>query len=94
MIDADEALRIGLVNKVLNPDELLPKAFEIAQKISGKGQIAVRMAVKAVKAAQEMNLNEGLDYEASLFGVCCGTEDFNEGPKAFLEKRKPLFKKK
>lgn len=94
MIDADEAFRIGLVNRVYNPDELLPKAFEIAEKISTKAQLAVAMAVKAVKFSEKSNLNEGLDYEASLFGLCCGTDDFKEGTQAFLEKRKPNFSKK
>ncbi len=94
MIDAAEAYRIGLVNHVYNVDELLPKAFELAEKISSKGQLSVRLAVKAVQASEKMNLQEGLDYEASLFGLACGTEDFKEGTQAFLEKRKPEFKKK
>ena len=94
MITADEAYRLGLVNHVYEPDELLPKAYELAEKISQKAQLAVRLAVKAVKASEEMNLNEGLNYEAGLFGLCCGTEDFKEGTSAFLEKRNPDFKKK
>lgn len=94
MIDANEAFRLGLVNHVYPADELLPKAFEMAQKIVSKGQLAVRLAVMAVKASEKMNLNEGLEYEAALFGASCSTEDFKEGTKAFLEKRKPDFKKK
>jgi enoyl-CoA hydratase len=94
MIDANEAYRIGLVNKVLPSSELLTKAIEIAQKINSKSQPAIRLAIKAIKAADKMNLNQGLDFEAVLFGLCCGTEDFKEGTSAFLEKRKPAFKNK
>lgn len=94
MIDAAEAHRIGLVNHVYPTDELVPKAFEMAAKIASKGQMAVRLSVKAVKASEKMNLSEGLEHEASLFGLACGTDDFKEGTKAFLEKRKPEFKKK
>ncbi len=94
MIDASEALRIGLVNKVFPASELQLKVFEIAQKINSKGQQAIRLAIQAVKAADKMNLQEGLDFEALLFALCCGTEDFKEGTSAFLEKRKPAFKNK
>jgi enoyl-CoA hydratase len=92
MITADEALRIGLVNKVYPQDELLNKALELAERISAKGQQAIRFALKAVKATDNMSLSEGLSYEASLFALTCGTEDFKEGTSAFLQKRKPDFK--
>ncbi len=94
MISAEEAYRIGLVNHVYSASELLDKAFELATKIAGKGQIAVRMAIKAVNASMETSLAEGQKYEAALFGVCIGSEDFKEGTAAFLEKRKPEFKNK
>ena len=93
-IDAQEALRIGLVNKVVPYAELLPTAEQIAQSMLQKGQIAIRMALKALNASLEMPLSEGLAIEAALFGECCGTEDFKEGTRAFLEKRKPNFKGK
>jgi enoyl-CoA hydratase len=92
MIDASEAYRIGLANKVYPQDQLLDKAFEMASKIAGKAQNAVRMAIKAVNICDEISESEGQNYEASLFALCCGTEDFKEGTSAFLEKRKPAFK--
>lgn len=90
-IDAQEALRIGLVSRVVPFAELLPTAANVATTILSKGQIAVRMALKAINANLEVPLSEGLRVEAALFGECCGTEDFKEGTKAFLEKRKPNF---
>ena len=93
MIDSAEAYRIGLVNHVYPGDELLPKAFELAEKIVAKGQLAIRLSVKAVKTSEKMNLQEGIENEAALFGLACGTKDFIEGTNAFLEKRKPDFKK-
>ncbi len=94
MIDAQEALRIGLVNHVYPQADLLNKAEEMANKIILKARQAVRLAMKAVTATKEISLREGLNYEASLFAICCGTEDFKEGTSAFLEKRKPIFKEK
>lgn len=92
MLSAEEALKIGLVNKVFPQSELLSKSFELAEKISSKGRQAIRFALKAVKATDNMSLTEGLAYEASLFALVCGTEDFKEGTSAFLAKRKPEFK--
>lgn len=93
-IDAQEALRIGLVNKVVPQAELLATATALARLIAGKGQLAVRMALKAVNMTQETTLSDGQQLEASLFGVCCDSEDFREGTMAFLEKRKGRFKNK
>lgn len=92
MIDSAEALRIGLVNRVFSQAELLDKAFEMANKIASKAQQAIRLAVKAVNICDEVSAAEGQNYEASLFALCCGTEDVKEGTAAFLEKRKPAFK--
>ncbi len=94
MIDANEAFRLGLVNHVYPQSELLIKAMEMAQKIVSKGQQAVRFAIKAVNVVDQVSAKEGQNYEASLFALCCGTEDFKEGTSAFLEKRKPDFKNK
>ncbi|HSD63055.1 MAG TPA: enoyl-CoA hydratase-related protein [Ignavibacteriaceae bacterium] len=94
MIDAQEAMRIGLVNHVYPLSDLLNKAEEIGNKIILKARQAVRLAMKAVTATKEISQHEGLNYEASLFALCCGTEDFKEGTSAFLQKRKPVFKEK
>ena len=93
-IDAEEALRIGLVNKVVPGADLMSTALAAAQKIASKGQVAIRLALKAVNMTRETNLTDGQDLEASLFGVCCGSEDFKEGTTAFLQKRKPQFRSK
>jgi enoyl-CoA hydratase len=92
MIDASDALRLGLVNHVYPQSELQAKAEEMANKIISKAGHAVRLAIKAVTATKEISQREGLNYEASLFALCCGTEDFKEGTSAFLEKRKADFK--
>ncbi len=90
-IDAAEAHRIGLVNKVVPAGELLTSAEAMAATIISKGQLAVHFALRAVLASDETTLGEGLAVEADLFGQCCGTKDFKEGTTAFLEKRKPNF---
>jgi enoyl-CoA hydratase len=94
MITAQEAHRIGLVNEVVPPAELMPRAEAIAQKIVANAPLAVQYAMEAVNKGMEMTLAEGLYLEATLFAVCCATEDKNEGTKAFLEKRAANFKGK
>jgi enoyl-CoA hydratase len=91
-MSAPEALAIGLVNKVVQQAELMKTAMAMAEKICSKGQIAVRMSLKAVNMTAETSLSDGQKLEASLFGLCCDTGDFKEGTTAFLEKRKPAFK--
>jgi enoyl-CoA hydratase len=93
-IGAEEALRIGLVNQVVAPEELMSAARALADKICSKGGVAVRYCMEAVHKGLQGTLAEGLNLEANLFGLCCATEDKAEGTKAFLEKRKPDFKDK
>lgn len=92
MIDAQEALRIGLVNKVVPASELLLAAQRLARSIADKSPVAIRLTLDAVNHGSEMPLDDALCYEADLFGLACSTQDIHEGIKAFLEKRKPSFK--
>ncbi len=94
MITAQEAHRIGLVNEVTAPGDLIPRAEAIAQKIIANAPLAVQYAMEAVNKGMEMTLAEGLYLEAVLFGVSCATEDKKEGTTAFLEKRAAQFKGK
>jgi enoyl-CoA hydratase len=94
MISAEEALRIGLVNHVYEPAELLPAAQAMARKIIANAPVAVKYTMEAIERGTEMPLAEGLFLEATLFGVACATEDMREGTRAFLEKRPAAFKGK
>ena len=94
MISAEEAQRIGLVNRIYEPAELIPAAESMAKKIIANGPLAVKYTMEAIERGVEMPLEDGLFYEASLFGVVSATEDKNEGTKAFLEKRPAQFKGK
>lgn len=91
MIPAEEALRIGLVNRVVELSELLPTAEGIAKKIIANAPLAVKYAMEAIEHGMEMPQEEGLFLEATLFGLCCATEDMREGTRAFLEKRPAKF---
>ena len=93
-VTAQEAHRIGLVNEVTAPAELIPRAEAIAAKIIANAPLAVQYAMEAVNKGMEMTLAEGLYLEAVLFGVACATEDKKEGTTAFLEKRHAAFKGK
>lgn len=92
MIDAEMALKFGLVNHVFPADQLEAETMKLAEKISEKAPIALRLAKEAVKFASRSNLDEGLRREVDLFAICFSTEDKQEGVSAFLEKRKPVFK--
>jgi enoyl-CoA hydratase len=94
MITAEEAQRIGLVNHVYEPAELLPAAEAMAKKIIANAPLAVKYTMEAIERGVEMPQEEGLFLEATLFGLSCATEDMREGTKAFLEKRKAEFKGK
>jgi enoyl-CoA hydratase len=91
LFDANEAFRIGVVSRIFTQAELLPKVIEFAEKVASKPHHAVRLALKSVNAVNSMTLNEGLNYEAALFALVTGTDDFKEGTSAFLEKRKAEF---
>ena len=93
-IDAQEAYRIGLINKVVALEQLMPTAREWAGIICQRAPLAVRAAKEAMIRGCSMTLEEGLRLENSLENYLLGTEDFTEGITAFLEKRKPIFKEK
>jgi enoyl-CoA hydratase/carnithine racemase len=94
MVSADEALRIGLVNHVYEPAELLPAAGTLAKKIIANAPLSVKFTLEAIQRGMDMPLAEGLFMEAGLFGLCAATEDMREGTRAFLEKRAAQFQGK
>jgi enoyl-CoA hydratase len=91
-IDAEEALRIGLVNSVFSKEELMQKTEEFVQLVLSKGKTAVSAAVECINMAEVLSVSDGLDYESDVFGYVCGSDDFKEGTNAFMEKRKANFK--
>ena len=90
-IGAADAERIGLVNRVVPADQLMPVCEELARKIMARGPLAVRAAIEAVMSGSEMPFEEGQFLEATLFGLLASTEDMKEGMQAFLEKRAANF---
>ena len=91
-LSAEEALQFGLVSRVYPLEEYLDRTLKIAQKIASKSQIAIRAVKEAVNKADELSLQEGLDFEKRTFHMLFGTEDQKEGMKAFIEKRAPEWK--
>ena len=94
MISAEEALRIGLVNHVHEPAELLPAAEAMAKKIIANAPLSIRYTMEAIERGAEAPQAEGLYIETALFGLCAATEDMREGTRAFLEKRPAQFRGK
>src|SRR6202162_3512400 len=91
MISAEEAMRIGLVNHIVESAEVLSTAESIPKKIIANAPLAVKYAMEAVEHGMEMPQEEGLFLETTLFGLCCATEDMREGTRAFIEKRPAKF---
>jgi len=91
IIDAQEALRIGLVQKVVAPEVLLDEAKAITKRIVKKSSSAVYLAKDAINRGIEMDIVNATQYEAYIFGTCFASEDQKEGMTAFVEKRKPVF---
>jgi enoyl-CoA hydratase len=91
MIDAAEALRIGLANRVVAPGELMAKVREVASEIAARGPVAVAAAKRCMLRGYDQDLVNANELEAAEFAVLFGTEDQSEGMKAFLEKREPSF---
>jgi enoyl-CoA hydratase len=92
MIDAQEAYRIGLVNRVVPADRLLSEGEQILRSILENGPLAVRACLEAVDTGLDVGVDQALLLEATLFGLLSGTADMREGTAAFVAKRKPSFK--
>ena len=91
-IDAHDAFRFGIVNRVTKKKEWLEEAVELASVVARRAPLAARLAKQAVQAADENGLRAGLDHERRLYEIAMGTEDRLEGMDAFIEKRKPDFR--
>lgn len=92
MITAHEALVMGLVNKVTTSDKLMDEAFVSVEKILSRAPVAVCKAKKSINESQDLNIDKALENEALLFADLFETSDVQEGTRAFIEKRKPIFK--
>lgn len=92
IINADEALRIGLVNKVVEPEKLMDEAKEMAKKIANNAPIAVKLCKAAINKGMQCDIDTAIAYESEAFGECFATEDQKEGMTAFVEKRDKCFK--
>ena len=91
-MDAETAMRIGLVSHIVPREELMDRAMQIANTICERGPLAVRTAKEAIMRGMDMPLDHGLAYEDVLLARLMSTEDAKEGPRAFAEKRKPEYK--
>jgi enoyl-CoA hydratase/carnithine racemase len=92
VIDAQEALKLGLVSKLVAPEQLMPAAYDLARKIAAGPPVAVRLAKRALHRNAESDLRSALEFETFAQNVCSETEDAREGIRAFVEKRSPVFK--
>ncbi len=92
MISAEEALRIGMVNRICPPDSLMEEVYKTARLIASKGRVSLRAAKKAINTGTNVDLAAGCEIEINEFALCFSSEDAKEGTSAFLEKRKAEFK--
>lgn len=92
IISATEARDLGLVNQVCAPDVLMDAVMQTARNISAKGRVSIRAAKEAVNSGLDTDLSTGLKIEQDAFAICMVSEDAREGTRAFIEKRKPVFK--
>ncbi|MCL4150710.1 UNVERIFIED_CONTAM: hypothetical protein GTU68_055688, partial [Idotea baltica] len=91
MFGADEAHRVGVVNRVFAPEELEEGTMKMVKKILSRGPVAVRLGMEAINRGLNMSQQEGEIIETDMFGLASTTDDMREGMTAFLEKRKPEF---
>ena len=92
VIDAAEALRLGIVSRVVAPEELMPTAYELARRIAAGPPVAIRLAKRSIYANEDLDLRAALQNETMAQNICFETEDATEGIRAFGEKRAPAFK--
>lgn len=92
IIDAAQALQLGIVNRICAPDQLITDVMEIASTMASKGRVALRAAKQSINNGLNVDLASGLAMENDAFALCLASEDAREGTTAFLEKRKPDFK--
>jgi 2-(1,2-epoxy-1,2-dihydrophenyl)acetyl-CoA isomerase len=92
LIDAAEALRLGLVSRVVAPEELMPAAHELARRIAAGPPIAIRLAKRALYHNADCDLRQALEFETFAQNICQETEDAREGIRAFVDKRPPVFR--
>jgi len=92
LIDAEEALRIGLVDELVDPESLRAHTLALATKIASKSTLTLRLAKEALRASEQLPIADGIRYERDLFCLCFSTEDKEEGVAAFLEKRRPVWR--
>jgi len=91
-IDAAEALRLGIVNAIAAPEDLMNEAYTLARKIAAGPPVAILLAKRAIYHNQDVDLRAGLEFETFAQGICKETEDAKEGVRAFVEKRAPVFR--
>jgi enoyl-CoA hydratase/carnithine racemase len=91
-IDAQEALRLGIVNAVASPEELMNEAYKLAGRIASGPPVAIALTKRALNRNQDATLQAGLEFETFIQGLARETEDYKEGVKAFIEKRAPVFR--
>jgi enoyl-CoA hydratase len=94
VVDAAHALRIGLVNRVVPAERLMPEAEDVLRRMTANAPLALRCTLEAVLGGLDAPLGKALEHEAALFGLLCSTSDAREGTRAFLEKRSPKFQGK
>lgn len=94
LIDAETALRFGIVSRLFDSEHLMSKALELAQRIADHPPLAVRFAKRAINRGMQTDLDSGLEYERYAAAMIIDSEDRKEGMRAFVEKRKPVFKGK
>jgi len=92
VIDAEQALRLGIVSAVHPPEELLPATYALARKIADGPPVAIRLSKRAIYHSLETDLRKALEFETYAQNICFDTEDAREGIRAFVEKRAPVFK--